>query len=230
MPEHARPLASLPGGAALAGASPAAIAARLEEDIVLGRLHPRERLIEEELIARFGTTRHVVRLALMELDRIGLIERIPNRGALVRSYTAAEVEQLYALRELLETEAARLIPRPLPEQDLAALRAIQSAHDQAAAADPVALFRANDAFHRRLFACCGNGFLANAIEAAAQRAHGIRFVSLTGPEEREQARREHHAMIAALASGDGDALVALCRAHLLPSKSAYLRAYAGARP
>ncbi len=90
----------------------AAMVAALEEDIVLGRLHPRERLVEDELIARLGGTRHLVRQALMELDRIGLIDRIPNRGALVRSYTADEVEHLYVLRELLETKAASLIPLP----------------------------------------------------------------------------------------------------------------------
>ncbi len=68
------------------------IVSRLEEDIVLGELLPRERLVEDALLARFDTKRHVIRQALMELDRMGLIERVPNRGAQVRAYSALEVE------------------------------------------------------------------------------------------------------------------------------------------
>src|SRR5271154_2262272 len=98
------------------------IVERLEEDIVLGRLHPRERLIEDELIDRFRATRHLVRQALMELDRIGLIERVPNRGAMVRSYTVEEVEQLYELRGLLESEAAERIELPLDGKALAEIK------------------------------------------------------------------------------------------------------------
>lgn len=198
----------------------------LEEDIVLGRLHPRERLVEDDLMARFGATRHAIRQALMVLDRMGLVERVPNRGAQVRSYTAEEVNELYVLRALLETEAARLIPLPLPAADLSEIRAIQRAHDAAVeAGDFAAIFRANHAFHRKLFSCCGNRFLAHAIEAASERAHGIRFLVLTSAPEREKARRQHHAMIAALTAGDREALVDLCRDHLPASRNAYLRAF-----
>lgn len=202
-----------------------AIVAALEEDIVFGRLHPRERLIEEDIAARFGATRHAVRQALLELERMGLVARIPNRGALVKSYSLAEVEQLHALRVLLETEAARGIPLPPPPETLAALQEIQARHDAAVeAGDPRAAFRSNIAFHRALFGACGNVFLAGAIEDMAQRAHAIRFASLTDPRTLMQARDEHHAMLAALEAGDRAALVRLCGDHLLPSKQAYLRA------
>ncbi|MBO1075006.1 GntR family transcriptional regulator [Roseomonas marmotae] len=231
MPKPARAASteSPESGGRLAEDSPASVAAMvaaLEEDIVLGRLHPRERLIEEELILRFRASRHAIRQALAELDRMGIVARIPNRGALVRSYTRAEVEQLYALRELLETEAARLIPLPPPAQALAELKAVQTRHDAAVAAeDMAAIFRANLAFHRGLFGLCGNAFLADAIEAAAQRAHGIRFLALGGAEEREKARREHHAIIEAIGRRDRDGLIRLCRDHLPASKAAYLRAF-----
>jgi DNA-binding GntR family transcriptional regulator len=87
-------------------ASLAAIVNQLEEDIVFGRLHPCQRVIEDDLITRFAAKRHVVRQALADLERMGLIERIPNRGALVRAYGPDEVKQLYVVRDLLETQAA----------------------------------------------------------------------------------------------------------------------------
>src|SRR5262249_11493577 len=155
------------------------IVSAMEEDIVLGGLHPLARLVEDDLIARFGATRHLVRQALVELDRMGLVQRVPNRGAMVRSYSVEEVEQLYALRELLEGEGARLIPLPLPKHDLDEIKSVQARHDAAVAAGHLSgIFRANHAFHRALFARCGNAFLADAIEAASQRAHGVRFMVL----------------------------------------------------
>src|SRR5579863_7901548 len=65
----------------------ALIAKRIEEDIVLGRRQPRERLIEQDLCELFQTHRGDVRLALFELEKKGLVGRIPNRGALVRGLT-----------------------------------------------------------------------------------------------------------------------------------------------
>src|SRR6202035_4022322 len=67
------------------------IAKRIEEDIVLGRRQPRERLVEQDLCDLFQTHRGDVRLALFELEKKGLVERIPNRGALVRGLTPKEV-------------------------------------------------------------------------------------------------------------------------------------------
>lgn len=202
------------------------IAGILEEDVVLGRIHPRERLPEDRLMERFGVKRHVARRALAALAATGVIELVPNKGAQVRAFTPDEVCDLYALRELLETEAARQIPLPLPRVAVAQLREAQAHHDGAVSArDAGAIFRANLAFHRLLFSYCPNAFLREAVEAASRRAHGIRFASLRDPATVEQARAEHHAMIDAAEAGRRDELVRLCRDHLPASRAAYL-AYA----
>ena len=52
----------------------------LQQDIVFGRLKPRERLLEEEMSARFAVGRHVVRAVLEELDRAGLVVRRPTEA------------------------------------------------------------------------------------------------------------------------------------------------------
>src|SRR6202035_5532812 len=83
------------------------IAKRIEEDIVLGRRQPRERLVEQDLCDLFQTHRGDVRLALFELEKKGLVERIPNRGAMVRGLTPLEVKEIYAVREELEVMAVR---------------------------------------------------------------------------------------------------------------------------
>ena len=207
--------------------SMAAITAALEEDIIFGRRHPRERLIEEELMQQFGIKRHVVREVLVALERMGLIERRKNVGALVRSFTPREVSELYIVRGLLETEAARLIPLPIPEASLAGLVAIQDQHDEAVLANSAPrVFRANLMFHQALFALTGNEALQRAIAEYARQTHPIRFSALVAADYRERARDEHWRMIDALRTGDRYRLVALCADHLLPSRDAYLAAHA----
>src|SRR5690625_2788719 len=104
------------------------LADRLEEEIVLGRRYPRERLVEDELMARWAAKRHAVRSALRELETRGLVERKPNAGAFVKAYTAAEVRELYAVREILEVSAARLIGFPLPDGVVEELVDVQRRH------------------------------------------------------------------------------------------------------
>src|SRR6202167_5503552 len=104
------------------------IATGLEEDIVLGRRHPRERLIEQDLCDRFNTHRGDVRLALFELEKKGIVQRIPNRGAIVRDLTPKEVMEIYAVREELEVRAVRILAFPVAAGDIAKLDELQKKH------------------------------------------------------------------------------------------------------
>jgi DNA-binding GntR family transcriptional regulator len=198
----------------------------IETDIVFGRLLPRERLVEDELVARFGAKRHLVRQALVELERMGLVNRARNRGAAVADFTPDEVEQIYGVRRLLETGAAAQIPMPLQPGPLKALRSIQREHDKAVqGGDTLSAFRTNNAFHRLLFSACGNAYLSAAIGYFAQKTHVIRSFSIARPEYLRKARDEHWAMIEALKVGDRKKLVSLCGNHLNISKLPYIEAY-----
>lgn len=201
------------------------VAATLEEEIVLGWLMPRERLIEEELAERLDVKRHVVREALAELERVGLVERVPNRGAFVKLLDPVEVRQIYLVREALETLAAEQIPLSAPDGLLSQLEKIQGVHSAAVASgDARAAFRANMIFHEALFAACGNPHLVELIQAMAQKVHGARSITAASAEHLALARDEHLGMIEAIKAGDRLRLVTLCRKHLGPSRDAYIAA------
>ena len=202
------------------------VADQLEDEIVLGALHPRERLVEDDLCERFGLKRHVVRQVLVELERRGVVERRRHQGALVKSFSTREVTELYALRTLLETSAASSIAFPVPRAKLDELEALQTQHDDAAErGDLRRVFRVNMAFHRAFFELSGNQTLVDAIHEYERRTHAIRSVSIVFPHYLDKARAEHHQMIDALRHGDRERLVALCREHLQPSRDAYLDAH-----
>jgi DNA-binding GntR family transcriptional regulator len=202
------------------------IATSLEEDIVLGRCHPRERLIEQDLCDRFNTHRGDVRLALFELEKKGVIQRIPNRGAIVRDLTPLEVMEIYAVREELEVMAVRILRFPVAATSLAKLEKIQEQHGAAIDNDDMlAVFYANLNFHQTLFELCGNACLIETIKTLEQKVYGIRFYANAFPEALERARRDHIDMIKALRASRRDELIKLTRQHLKPSPQAYIRAY-----
>jgi DNA-binding GntR family transcriptional regulator len=202
------------------------IAKCIEEDIVLGRRHPRERLIEQDLSDLFHTHRGDVRLALFELEKKGLVERIPNRGAMVRGLTPLEVTEIYAVREQLELMAVRIIPFPVAASDIERLEELQRQHAAAIAKDEMLnVFYSNLRFHQAIFGLCGNACLIETIDLLAQKVYGIRSYANAFPEALDRARRDHLDMIKALRGSRRDELIELSRRHLKPSPEAYIRAY-----
>src|SRR5471030_3048335 len=202
------------------------IAKSIEEDIVLGRRQPRERLVEQDLCDLFQTHRGDVRLALFELEKKGLVERIPNRGALVRGLTPLEVKEIYAVREELEVMAVRIIRFPVGSKDIERLEELQRQHSAAVAAgDLLTVFYSNLSFHQVLFGLCGNACLIETIDLLAQKAYGIRSYANAFPESLDRARRDHIEMIKALRGSRREDLMALTRRHLKPSPEAYIKAY-----
>ena len=202
------------------------IATSLEEDIVLGRSHPRERLVEQDLCDRFNTHRGDVRLALFELEKKGIVERIRNRGALVRDLTPKEVLEIYAVREELEVMAVRILPFPVAASSLSELVEIQAKHSAAIDKDDMlTVFYTNLEFHQTLFGLCGNACLIDTIKNLEQKVYGIRFYANAFRDALERARRDHLDMIGALRTSRRKDLIALTRRHLKPSPQAYIRAY-----
>src|ERR1700751_1557389 len=202
------------------------IARRIEEDIVLGRRHPRERLVEQDLCDLFQTHRGDVRLALFELEKKGLVGRIPNRGALVRGLTPREVREIYAVREELEVMAISIIPLPVAAADIKRLEELQRRHSAAiAAGDLLTAFYSNLSFHQVMFGLCGNSCLIETIDLLAQKVYGIRSYANAVSGVLDRARQDHLDMILALRNSQRKELVALTRRHLRPAPEAYIKDY-----
>lgn len=199
----------------------------LGEDIVFGVFHPKERLTEEDLMARFGVKRHLVREVLTQLDSMGLVVRVPNRGAYVRELAPEEVIEIYEVREILEVAAALRTPLPAPKEVLAVLKEVQNQHSEAIAThDLRSVFRLNIQFHRHQFSACQNAKLAQSILEYAQQAHLIRAIKYAEPGHLQKVERDHRRIINAMEGKNRDALVEVVRNHLPASRDAYLRAYA----
>jgi DNA-binding GntR family transcriptional regulator len=216
-----------------AGAAPeTGLVLALQEEIIFGRLGPGARLVEDALLARFGGTRHHMRQALDRLERLGLAVRERNKGLSVRVLTPAEVAQIYEVRELVQRHAALLIPLPAPAALVEALRDLNAefaAH--MAAGDLRGVHDANDRFHLRLFAACGNGHLLDMIRHYMRLSLPVRAKTLADADALRISHGQHALMIEMLQGRDNWVLAQLCVDHLQPSKRDYLaRGSEGAPP
>lgn len=82
---------------------------RLRSDIIAGVLQPGTQLNEVELAASFGVSRGPVREALQRLIQEGLLRSEPHRGVFLPILGAADIDDIYLVREALETAALRSI-------------------------------------------------------------------------------------------------------------------------
>jgi DNA-binding GntR family transcriptional regulator len=200
------------------------IAEALELDVIVGRLHLRERLVEDEVMQRFDASRYSVRRAFDEMQALGLVVRSENRGVSIRGFTTKEVADLFELREILESAAALQIPMPVAAETVDRLAAIQKKHDAATRqGDFYQLFRLNNEFHQTLYSSCGNEALTKAIARYSLQVQPIRMRFVHDAVRRRQIADEHWAMIEAIRSQDNAALARICAAHLAVTKTMFLR-------
>ena len=175
-------------------------------------------------MARFKAKRHVIRSALLELERVGLVVRRPNRGAMVREFTVTEVNDIYDFRAELHRLAVARMPLPFRNDVLSNLTAITHAHRQAIGADNLSeVIVQNNLFHDTLFDQCGNSYITESIRQHAGLSHAIRSYRIADPDLLKQAADEHDLMIEAARAGERDLLGDLCVRHIEPSRSKYVK-------
>ncbi len=179
---------------------------RLRSDILAGRIAPGTRLKITELAERYGLSHMPVREALQQLQGEGLVTLSPNRGASVRRMDAQFIRSLFDIREALEgfltrQAAARMTPAVLDE-----LRGIQRRYDDAVATgDLRACIPLNLQFHRTILLVTRNEEAMRLLDQHTSLIRALRARVGYAPDRPSTIQREHHALIAALGSGDGDA-------------------------
>ena len=188
----------------------------LRTSIVEGRLAPGSRLIERELIDMLGVSRTVVREALRQLESEGLIDVVPNKGAVVRELTLAEANDLYAIRAVLEGLAARLFALNASRDQVAALEAALVRTIEAyRGGDPAAITAAKNAFYDVLFRGSASptlGAMIGALDARMRRWRtlGLRHAKRSSARSR-QSVTDLKGIVAAIRRRDGDRAEALAR-------------------
>ncbi|MCW8084164.1 GntR family transcriptional regulator [Sabulicella glaciei] len=204
----------------------AAVIAAIETDIIRSRILPRTRLIEDHLMEDYGAKRHVVRAALAELQRLGVVVKPRHRGAELPRFERGQLDHLYAMRAVLHRAAVQATPLPVPRARMAQLTAAEKAHAAAArSGDLIRIHQENMAFHRALFGLCDNPYLAESIRLHDWLSFPARAYGAAGPGALAQACEEHGAMVQALRDGDRETLEHLSVTHMDRARQLYIQKF-----
>jgi DNA-binding GntR family transcriptional regulator len=204
---------------------PQQVAGVLAREITERVLPPGERLLEQTLSERFGTSRAPIREALYLLSQEGLVERVPRKGAVVKRYTTREIEELYKLRVTLEELAlerdcdgmrmvrlslARL--RPIVGDMEKNRRNIRRYHEL------------NFGFHKAIVETSQSSVLLRLYTQIQGPLKTFLRLSMTTREDVSKSIEDHKHIVAAIAEGDAAEAGKALRAHEVDGMSRALAA------
>lgn len=190
----------------------------LHEAIMSGELPAGSRLRIRDIAEQVGTSVMPVREAIRRLEEAGLAEREPHKGAVVKGLTLEELVHVYAVRRLLEGEAARLGAERISAGDC---ERMQAEYDSMVTAigerRVVDLLDHDEALLTILYTASGNPVLVDTIRTLWQHCRAYKIVGAQGTLDAEDADslwRYQEDLVAAARERDGAAAQAVSDASL----------------
>ncbi|WP_088279999.1 GntR family transcriptional regulator [Ideonella sp. A 288] len=198
-------------------------AARLRTMLVEGQIVPGAKLNERELAAALNVSRTPLREAIKMLATEGLVDLLPNRGAVAVKLDEADVRHSFELLAMLEGMSGELAAQRITDAQLAELRAkhfeMLACH---ARRDLSGYYRLNAQIHAAINEAAANPVLANTYRSVNARVQSLRFRTNQDDAKWRRAVEEHDEMIKALAARDGAALRQVLQQHLMHKRDAVL--------
>jgi DNA-binding GntR family transcriptional regulator len=188
-----------------------------------GTLKPGQRLKEAEIAELLSISRTPIRHAIQTLEKEGLIETIPHRGARVSSYSTADLDEMYDLRALLEGRGAELAAGRINSAQLSILNASSDRFDRLSAGDDVdALVAENMLFHTTILEAAGSDRLAAMLRTVVAVPLVYQAYAWFSADDKQCSERAHRDLVAALSDRDAPAAGLIMRKHLLDSRDVLL--------
>jgi DNA-binding GntR family transcriptional regulator len=191
------------------------VAQRLRQMLVENQIPPGAKLNERELAQVLQVSRTPLREAIKMLAAEGLVELLPNRGAIAVELDEADVRHTFEVMAGLEALSGELAAQRITDAELAEIRAM---HFEMLAAytrrDLSAYYRVNALIHRAINAAAGNPVLTATYNQVNARLQALRFRSNQDEAKWQAAVKEHEKMIEALTARDGAAMRKVLLAHL----------------
>ena len=188
------------------------VAERLRQAIFERRLEPGSWIDEQKLAVEFGISRTPLREALKVLAVEGLVTMKVRRGAYVTEMSRADVQQVYHLLALLESDAAARVAKAADAKQRAELEALHQQLERQVR-HREAFFAANERFHMALLRIAGNRWAEQMVTDLRKVMKLNRHHSLFKQGRIADSLAEHRALLQAIAARDGNAAQRLMRSH-----------------
>ena len=177
--------------------------AKLRDAILSGHFEPGARLIEADLCQQMQVSRTSIREALRRLEAEKLVTSVPNKGPSVSVIAWDQAEQIYAVRALLEGEAAALFAQRATAREIRQMGAALDAFTKAVSRnDPLERLNATSRFYEVMLLGCGNLVIRELLEGLFARVNFLRARSMSRPGRARYSAREMRRMFAAISKRD----------------------------
>ncbi len=200
-----------------------AVAARLRQCIVEGQIAPGAKLNERALSERLQVSRTPLREAIKMLAAEGLVELLPNRGAVAASLGEQDVADAFEFIAGLEGQSGELAAQRITDAERAEIRAL---HYEMLAAytrrDLPTYYRLNALIHAQINAAARNPVLTQTWRNVNARLQALRFRSNFDEAKWQRAVQQHQRMVELLDAREAAALRALLVEHLENKRDAVL--------
>lgn len=191
------------------------VAQRLRQMLLEGRIAPGAKLNERELSELLHVSRTPLREAIKMLAAEGLVELVPNRGAIAVSLTEADILDTFEVMAGLEGLSGELAAQRITDAELAEIQAMQFEMMAAYTRRDLSTYYAiNARIHRAINAAARNPVLSTVYDQVNARLQALRFRSNQDGEKWKAAVQEHEKMIEALSARDAGAMRRVLVAHL----------------
>jgi DNA-binding GntR family transcriptional regulator len=188
---------------------------QLRDEILSGLLAPGAQLVEARIAADVGVSKTPVREALIRLQRDGLVEIQPYRGARVIDPVPDDIREILEFRLVLECHVARDLARRQPPEDLERLeRTIAEGRNALAGDDSSRVHAALTEFSDILAEASGNRRLGKALGELRTILLLIGNTSLRSPGRAARSLAEHERIVAAIRAGDPNEAAIATEAHI----------------
>ncbi len=188
----------------------------LKDGILSGRYAPGQRLIEADLTVELGVSRGPLREAFRKLTSEGLVESVPNRGAIVRRLSHQQTQELFQIRGALEVLAARLASENigLPGVRARFEQAVAPIWSDAPRNVGMTYLDENRIFHQAVADISGNEQLAVLCRQMQLPLIMFQLSGTLTPETLALSNKEHRQIATAILAGDAKGAARGMEAHL----------------
>ena len=195
----------------------ASVADEIREQIISGKIKGRDPLRQELLAEEFGCSLIPVREALLNLKGEGLVEFIPHKGAVAKEVTIGEVEEIFALRALLECDILARAMARISEEDIQQAEAVLGQFEALLepGEDLQTWGKLNWEFHKALYDPAGRDYTFRLIERLHTNCDRYIRLQLKLDEGRTEAHSEHVEILERVRAGDKRGAVKALRQHIL---------------
>ena len=187
----------------------------LKTRIINHSLKPGSRLVVGSVAKEAGTSLTPVREALRLLERDGLVEMVPHKGAVIRKLSQKEFEDIFAVRAVLEGLAVKLSCSRLSHAEIESLEnAMQSSKSSFLSGDVESWTEADEQFHKVIIQKSDNEFLKDMLASIFEHVRILWWLAGDLPGKMRKGINEHGAILAALKKRDADQAKQLIIEHI----------------